>query len=1069
MQVNTISDKQKNIIQNNIKLLSLSSIVFILSTPAVYAQTITQPVNINGGSQSFDGEHLNINATGVPAIQVKNGTLSITNSDFILHSDKEALKVSGSSNVTIIGASGKNATLTSSAVNGNTVNLLNTANLTLDGVTIHGVGSGASGKGATALVAHGNYNSMSAELTLLNSEIIATNVRAISARDVTLKADNFKIVTGKDADASKTHLYGLHAENKNFINLSNGSIETWTNYSNGLNVVMDYDDSTIERLTVNNVKIITHGGNAVGSENINTRTSITGSDILTHGTGGHGVAASNGGVASWAPSHVTVKDTNISTNGRQAYGFVATTLSKIYGRGVTINTTGESGVGVYSQGSGRINVSDNSSITTSGKGAHAAAVMLGSEINISDSDITTSGAGAAGLYMAGYNYTDRGLPTPTTPIIITRKPLSNIDDHNDDPNQYPSTEESLAIDENNERAGISHSNTASLTNVNMNVANGAALHIKGSESNKVTIKGSTINGDASASASFLTTEIYNDVHKVGDVLLDVSSSQLFGNANVQSGSVNLNLSDKSSWVGATEITSGEELNLKLDKTSAWLITANSTINHLENKGAVGFFPSKSNFKTLTLTQADYSTSGGLFTVNTVLGDDSSKTDKIIFEGSVSGNNHLAVHNVGGLGAETDRGIKVITVGAPSSGSFSLISRYKHKGEYAAVAGAYRYKLYQGYEGEPSNQNWYLRSDMDYDDEDGDGDGGFQPGVPVYEAYPQFLLGLNNLPTLQQRTGNRYWSHAGSNQIAQGADIAETYAPAQESGSLTQNNGIWGRIEGAHSKIKPNFSQSRANYDYNSYKVQAGIDGLFHESEQGKLIGGLTLNYTHGLASIWSRNDDDLGRGRIKSDGYGFGGTLTWYDDNGFYADNQAQLTWYRSDLSYQGDKESLHDGKNNGFGFALSSEIGKRFAIDDHWSLTPQAQLQYSHVDFSSFTDVFEAEISREKAASLQARLGLSLDYQNAWQNAQGTTNRSSVYAIANLYNEFLNGTEVDVSTVRFANKSERLWGGIGFGGSYNWNDDQYSVYGEGSLNSSLRHFGDSYSYKGTLGFRVKW
>ncbi|MBB4402820.1 hypothetical protein GGD52_003890 [Agrobacterium tumefaciens] len=32
----------------------------------------------------------------------------------------------------------------------------------------------------------------------------------------------------------------------------------------------------------------------------------------------------------------------------------------------------------------------------------------------------------------------------------------------------------------------------------------------------------------------------------------------------------------------------------------------------------------------------------------------------------------------------------------------------------------------------------------------------QAGVPTYEAYPRALLGLNSLPTLQQRVGNRFW-------------------------------------------------------------------------------------------------------------------------------------------------------------------------------------------------------------------------------------------------------------------------------------------------------------------------
>jgi type V secretory pathway adhesin AidA len=54
-------------------------------------------------------------------------------------------------------------------------------------------------------------------------------------------------------------------------------------------------------------------------------------------------------------------------------------------------------------------------------------------------------------------------------------------------------------------------------------------------------------------------------------------------------------------------------------------------------------------------------------------------------------------------------------------------------------------------------------------------------------------------------------------------------------------------------------------------------------------------------------------------------------------------------------------------------------------------------------------------------------------------------------------------------NNRDRLWAGIGLGGSYNWNDDKYSLYGEGSVNSSLKNFGDSYAYKGTIGLRVKW
>jgi len=40
-------------------------------------------------------------------------------------------------------------------------------------------------------------------------------------------------------------------------------------------------------------------------------------------------------------------------------------------------------------------------------------------------------------------------------------------------------------------------------------------------------------------------------------------------------------------------------------------------------------------------------------------------------------------------------------------------------------------------------------------------------------------------------------------------------------------------------------------------------------------------------------------------------------------------------------------------------------------------------------------------------------------------------------------------------------------GGSYNWNDDKYSIYGKGLVNTSLSNFADSYTIKGNIGFRV--
>ncbi|MDF2812600.1 MAG: hypothetical protein K0S56_3631, partial [Microvirga sp.] len=184
---------------------------------------------------------------------------------------------------------------------------------------------------------------------------------------------------------------------------------------------------------------------------------------------------------------------------------------------------------------------------------------------------------------------------------------------------------------------------------------------------------------------------------------------------------------------------------------------------------------------------------------------------------------------------------------------------------------------------------------------------------------------------------------------------------------------------------------------------------------------------------------------------------------GFYADGQAQAIRFDSDIASTLIGRRLASG-NDGSGYALSGETGQRFGLGGGWAMTPQAQLAYSSVDFDGFTDFFGARVTSSDGDSLKGRLGLSADFESA-----GETGRSKVYGIANLYYEFLDGTAASVAGVTFANANDRLWGGIGAGGSYSWSGDRYALYGEVSINTSLAHIGDSYSLGGTGGFRMTW
>jgi fibronectin-binding autotransporter adhesin len=531
------------------------------------------------------------------------------------------------------------------------------------------------------------------------------------------------------------------------------------------------------------------------------------------------------------------------------------------------------------------------------------------------------------------------------------------------------------------------------------------------------------------------------------------------------------LEGNNSYSGNTLIEHGTlrasgTLSGAMDILTSARLEGNLTMGPTSN---AGFMAPGGNGQIGTMTiNGDYVGHEGFLEIDTVLGDDSSLSDRLVVTGNTSGQTIVHVTNRNGLGANTQEGIRIIEVGGKSDGLFSLAGDYKTSdGQNAVLGGAYAYTLHHNGIATPDDGDWYLRSALI-------GDGGpegprYSAAAPVYEAYPQMLLEMNRMPTLQQRVGNRLWSGNGNRVIAQGADaIGTPYASPEEAGSAIQGNGVWGRIEGAHNRIRSGQSTTGADYDQNIVRLQAGLDAMLSERDSGSLIGGVTVHYAHGSARVSSLYDASTGGGRIGTDGYGLGATLTWYGNNGFYLDGQSQLTWYRSDLSFAGGDKGLVEG-NDGFGYGLSIEGGRRIALDPGLGLTPQAQISWSGIRFDSFRDAFRTPVSLDRGESLQGRLGLALDRQTSWTDEGGMTDRASVYGIANLYYEFLEGTRVSVDNASLASRNDRLWGGIGIGGSYNWNDDKYAISGEGALRTSLNSFADNYTISANVTFKAKW
>jgi outer membrane autotransporter protein len=335
---------------------------------------------------------------------------------------------------------------------------------------------------------------------------------------------------------------------------------------------------------------------------------------------------------------------------------------------------------------------------------------------------------------------------------------------------------------------------------------------------------------------------------------------------------------------------------------------------------------------------------------------------------------------------------------------------------------------------------------------------YNQGVPVYETYARNLLGFIQLPTLRRRaSGERVPALRSCGSVPLNVEGNQTAACAED-------NTVWARIDGTRAHVEPEESGARVSeYDSRSWLLQAGIDALLHSSGKGELIGGLTAHY----GGINTDVSSFYGDGSIDTRGYGLGATLTWYGQNGFYLDGQGQLTRFDSDL----DSDilgRLADG-NDGLGYAVSIEAGHRIGLGDTWALTPQAQLVYTSVNFDDFVDPYGARVSLDDGNSLRGRIGLALDREQQWQGAEGDGRSSRLFGTVDLYREFLGDTRADVSGVSFGIEADDWIGEIGIGGSYNWGDDKYSLYGEARASTGLSDFGGSYAVRASVGLKMKF
>lgn len=890
---------------------------------------------------------------------------------------------------------------------------------------------------------------------------------------------------------------GAVAQGGAFIDFKGYGVFTYETGSTGATADGTDGTGTASKVAISNAIVRTTGPSSAGVRATGGGAmSVIGGEITTgykpgfDTSGGHYLASeigkeSNGAEAIGDGSTLTITDNKLTTTGDGAIGVAANAGGTATVAGGTIMTGGAptanfTADGVRATGPGSSvtltsSANGGTAVTTSGVDAMGLHAMQGGVVDATNASVKTSGAGAFGVLSEGSNSNVK-----LTASSVTTQAASGLSVNGG--GQINTTGTAVAAN------GTGSSGI-------LGTGDGAVMMTGGS----LSATGDLITGMAGNVVANLTgvaptTGSGIVVHAVGGTTSGSFTNMVLTGNVVGEGTARSNATLNGSTLTGAALNAD---NMTIDATSTWNMIASSTVNNTagsttENAGLIVFAPPVNGaYKTLTTSNFVGGAGGAAGTVvlNTYLGGDASPSDQIVIDGGTAiGQTGLVINNINGGGAATTDGIKVVNAidgGTTTTNAFFLGNGdyATNDGQNAKVAGAYAYTLHRSptssgmdvYGDSYAANDWYLRSVLiDPIVPTGPETPRYQPGVPVYETYPNALQVLNRLPTLAQRTGNRYWGEQAPAETVFCKDPARNFrcTPTQDQNAYYQDGsttivggtGVWGRIEGLHGRQQPDVTTSQSDYDYDMWNLQAGVDGQLYESDAGKLIGGITVHYGQVSTDVSSI----FGNGNIDTTGYGFGGTLTWYGNNGFYLDAQGQVTWYDSNLYSNTLRRGLADG-NDGFGYAMSLEAGRRIALNENWTLTPQAQLTWSSVDFDSFTDPYGARVSLDKGDSLKGRLGLTLGHERSWKDDDGQTSRAQYYSIVNLTNEFLDGTRVDVSGTKFYSRADRLTGGIGFGGTYSWANDKYTVYGEVSADTSLKNFADSYEVGGTLGLRVRF
>ena len=484
----------------------------------------------------------------------------------------------------------------------------------------------------------------------------------------------------------------------------------------------------------------------------------------------------------------------------------------------------------------------------------------------------------------------------------------------------------------------------------------------------------TTNNYSSTTVNLKNTKIPDAKVLVGLNMPDLADTDLSEGEKTSSPRFVLN-ADNSQLNGAVKQYDGTNktpVTLNLTNNTTWDLVDNSEVTDLHlNNSAVSLTNTNAPYATLTIT--GNLTGSGIFNLNTNIAEN--KSDKIVVKGTAEGNHKIGVTN---QGANVANGKVTLVETNGGNAAFSLTNPNNR-----VDLGAYQYFLTK------EGNNWVLANSKNV----------VTPTPPVAPVTPSKPVVTPSKPAVTPSTpvvtpSNPVVPPAVLPSAPLLSDLANAQVSLRQAQLLLVEddlNGIHQRLGEVKNGEKGNVWVRNVNsrqklaalstgesetsgFKQNVHSLQVGADAAVTDNLR---VGGFV-----GRSQANVDFNGYYGDGKVRSNSVGL--YAAYLADNGIYVDNIVKYSRLHAN--------SNHTEKRHYNAYTISSELGKRFSFTNDWTITPQAQLAWTHISSQENEDSLSSVYSR---IGLRVAKGFALS--NGWNlqpyaevNAITSKNRSS-------------------------------------------------------------------------------